>query len=237
MTNFNFSDKDLGSFKFKIDNSTFVPTHTSNLIIKSALKIIKNEDMSILDLGCGCGVVAIIISRLAKANLNLFASDISDSVEDVVNENSLTHSVSINVRKSDIFDAWDDHKFDLIINDISGVAQDIAKISPWFKNISCEAGKGGDLLVNKVISESAEYLNDNGKLIFPIISFSNKESILNKARSRFNNVELIMKQDWPVPNEMLESKILLEELKKDGYIDYKFSFGKLIGYTEVYCAY
>ena len=47
-----------------------------------------------------------------------------------------------------------------------------------------------------------------------------------------------MKQDWPVPNEMLESKIiLLEELKKDGYIDYKFSFGKLIGYTEVYCAY
>ena len=118
-----------------------MPTHTSNLIIKSALKIIKNEDMSILDLGVVV-IVAIIISRLAKANLNLFASDISDSVEDVVNENSLTHSVSINVEKV-YFDAWDDHKFDLIINDISGVAQDIAKISPWFKNISCEAGKGG----------------------------------------------------------------------------------------------
>ena len=160
--------------------------------------------------------------KTSKSKSKLFASDISDSVEDVVNENSLTHSVSINVRKSDIFDAWDDHKFDLIINDISGVAQDIAKISPWFKNISCEAGKGGDLLVNKVISESAEYLNDNGKLIFPIISFSNKESILNKARSKFNNVELIMKQDWPVPNEILKA-VLLEELKKDGYIDYKFS--------------
>ncbi len=237
MTNFNFSDKDLGNFEFKIDNNTFVPTHTSNLIIKSALKIIKNEDMSILDLGCGCGVVAIIISKLTKANLNLFASDISDTVEGVVNENSLTHGISINVRKSDIFNAWSGHKFDLIINDISGVASEIAKISPWFKNISCEAGKDGDLLVNKVISDSAEYLNDNGKLIFPIISFSNKESILNMARSKFNNVELMMKQDWPAPNEMLKSEVLLKKLKKDGCIDYKFSFGKLIGYTEVYCAY
>ena len=71
------------------------------------------------------------------------------------------------MKKKVMFYAWDDHKFDLIINDISGVAQDIAKISPWFKNISCEAGKGRDLLVNKVISESAEYLNDNGKIDIP----------------------------------------------------------------------
>ena len=102
---------------------------------------------------------------------------------------------------------------------------------------SCEAGKDGDLLVNKVISNSAKYLNDGGKLIFPIISFSNKESILNKARNKFNNVELMMKQEWPAPNEMLESEALLKELKKDGCIDYKINFGKLIGYTEVYCAY
>ena len=67
MTDFNFSDKDLGSFKFKLIIVLFVPTHTSNLIIKSALKIIKNEDMSILDLGCGCIVAPYFKTSKSKS--------------------------------------------------------------------------------------------------------------------------------------------------------------------------
>ena len=145
--------------------------------------------------------------------------------------------MDIDVRKSNIFDAWEQEKFDLIINDISGVAKEIALISPWFKNISCEAGEGGNLLVNTVIDNAHKYLNQYGKLIFPVISFSNREAILDKAQEKFKNVELVERQEWPAPDEMIKHMSILEKLKNKGLIDYKISFGKVIGYTEIYCAY
>lgn len=236
MNTYTFKDKLLGEYNFALDNKTFVPTQTSNCIIHAALEVI-DKPSSILDLGCGCGVVAILISKHSEHKVNLSASDLSNTVIQVVNYNAEDYGVKINVKRSDIFDAWQDNKFDFIINDISGVAEKIASISPWFDNISCEAGEGGNLLVNKVLENAHKYLNDNGKLIFPIISFSNKEAILTKAKQHFENVNLVEKQEWPVPNEMLEHKNLLETLKEQGLIDYKLSFGKVIGYTEIYSAY
>jgi cyclopropane fatty-acyl-phospholipid synthase-like methyltransferase len=236
MNNYIFKDKVMGSYSFLLDDQTFVPTQTSNCIIRAALKVL-DKPSSILDLGCGCGVVAILIAKHSKYELNLSASDLSETVKDVVKKNSEAYGVDIDVRKSDIFNAWGQEKFDFIINDISGVAEEIASISPWFKNISCEAGEGGNLLVDTVIDNAHEHLNQDGKLIFPVISFSNKKAILEKANTTFKNVDLVERQEWPVPREMLEHIDILERLKKKGFVDYRISFGQVIGYTEIYCAY
>ncbi len=213
-----------------------MPTQTSNCIIHAALKIL-DKPCSVLDLGCGCGVVAILVAKHSTYKVKLNASDLSETVIDIVKNNAQEYGVDIDVRKSDIFNAWTQEKFDLIINDISGVAEEIAIISPWFKNISCEAGEGGDLLVNTVIDKAHEYLNQDGKLLFPVISFSNKKAILENAKNTFTNVNLVERQEWPAPQEMLEHIDILERLKNKGLVDYKISFGKVIGYTEIYCAY
>jgi methylase of polypeptide subunit release factors len=236
MKKYIFKDKLLGSYSFELDDQTFIPTQTSNCIINASLKVL-NKPSKILDLGCGCGVVAILIAKHSEYEINLNASDLSDTVEEVVIKNAKEYGIDIDVRKSNIFDAWEQEKFDLIINDISGVAEEIALISPWFENISCDAGEGGNLLVNKVIDNAHQYLNPFGKLIFPVISFSNKEAILNKANKKFKNIELVERQEWPAPDEMSHHMDILEKLKNNGLIDYKISFGKVIGYTEIYCAY
>ncbi len=235
MNKYIFKDRLLGNYNFELDDYTFVPTQTSNCIIHASIKVI-DKPSSILDLGCGCGVVAILIAKHAKYDINLSASDLSDTVELVVKKNAKEYGMDIDVRQSNIFDAWGQKKFDLIINDISGVAEEIALISPWFKNISCKAGEGGNLLVNTVIDNAHKHLNPDGKLIFPVISFSNKEAILDKAKDIFNNVELVERQEWPAPQEMIQNIDILETLKKKGLIDYKLSFGKVIGYTEIYSA-
>jgi cyclopropane fatty-acyl-phospholipid synthase-like methyltransferase len=236
MNNYLFKDKVLGNYNFLLDNQTFLPTQTSNCIIHAALKVL-DKPSSVLDLGCGCGIVAILVAKHSTYEMNLSASDLSETVIDVVNKNAKEYGVTIDVRKSDIFNAWEQEKFDLIINDISGIAEEVALISPWFKNISCEAGEGGNLLVDSVIDNAHKYLNKDGKLVFPVISFSNKEAILGKAKSTYMNVDLVERQEWPAPQEMLENIELLEKLKIKGLIDYELKFGKIIGYTEIYCAY
>ena len=187
---------DQNEYKFLLDNHTFTPTHTSNMIIKSSLENIKSNGR-LLDLGCGCGIVSILIGKLLKYDLEIYASDISDTVKEIVKTNADMHNVDISVRKSNIFEEWKNIEFDYIINDISGVSSIVSKFSPWFDNISCESGERGDLLVNKVIEQSSSFLTRQGKLFFPIISLSDKDSILSKAKKKFKNVVLLDSQDWP----------------------------------------
>ena len=48
----------------------------------------------------------------------------------------------------------DKNKFDYIINDVAGISEDIAKVSDWYKNVSCLSGKDGTKLVNEILKKS-----------------------------------------------------------------------------------
>jgi len=233
---YTFKNEKIGNYTFFLDENSFIPTHTTSMIVNASLKNI-NSNGKLLDLGCGCGIVGIILGKCIKHDVELYASDISDTVEEIVNRNAAEHKVNIKVKKSNIFEEWNNMKFDYIINDISGVSSLVANLSPWFKNISCESGDGGDLLVNQVIHKSKNYLSKNGKLFFPVISLSDKNSIVNQAKKNFTNVFLLDYQEWPVPKEMMEHAVLLRDLKKKGKIFFQEKFGILIGSTEVYVAY
>ena len=57
-------------------------------------------------------------------------------------------------------------QFDYIIDDVSGISEEIAKISPWFKNVPCTSGIDGTDLVVSVLKEAPKYLKKNGKIFF-----------------------------------------------------------------------
>ncbi len=223
------------SIKLELDDFTFQPTFTTNLIIQSVIKNI-SKDSSILDLGCGSGVVAIALSKISKFSHSFYASDISKTVEKVVSNNSKINQVDIEVKQSNLFASWN-RKFDYIVDDVSGISSKVADLSPWFKNISCESGVNGDLLTKKVLKNAPSYLKEGGRLFFPVISLSNVALILKAAKNYFNNVELVLKKDWPLPEAMLTERNKLEKLKLNGYIDFQEKFGLLVASTSVYKAY
>ena len=136
-----------------------------------------------------------------------------------------------------MFDPWFGEKFDVIVDDISAISEDVANISPWFPGVPCRTGKDGINLVSQIIINSSKHLNgENSLLFFPVLSLSNTDEILSIANKKFNYVELVNKESWPLPEELIPHMDFLEALSKKGVIKFEKKFGMVICYTEVYCA-
>ena len=207
----------------------FLPTKTTDLVLEVAKK--KNFG-DVLDLGCGSGIIGIEL-KLNNPSINLHLSDVSVSAIKTAKENISKLGLQAKVYQSNIFDSWVGKKFDLIVNDVSGVTEEIAKETPWFKNVPCQTGSSGLKLTELVIKESSLYLKEKGCLIFPFISLSSKQAIKN-ILAQYTYHKLLLSKEWPLPPELLGMKKRLFELREQGLVDFKEKYGLLVGYTEVY---
>lgn len=203
----------------------FKPTGTSTALINAVKPYVVGGKL--LDLGCGSGVVGAALSHLVD---DLYASDIS---EEAAYHTALEYP-DILVRCGNLFAPWEGEKFNYIVDDVSGVAEEIAKISPWFEGVPCNSGKDGANLVVEVLKEAPKYLAEGGKLFFPIVSLSNVNHIRDVARDIYR-LELLSQTDFPLPKEMWEHEGLLEKLRSEG-IEFHKRFGMLIFSTYIYKA-
>jgi len=190
----------------------------------------------LLDLGCGSGIVGFALQRMGIAS-NLYASDISLQAVNLVRKNAEENNIDCEARDGGVFIPWAGEKFNYIVDDISGISQEIAEISPWFKNTMCESGKDGADLVVEAIKQAPLYLLDGGKFFFPVLSLSNVDRIISSAERVFENVERLSHKAWTLPDEMKPYIEKLKELKNEGLINYEEKFGLTLWYTDIYVAY
>jgi ribosomal protein L11 methylase PrmA len=226
------------SFDLKLDEGIFEPTGTTKLLIDAVVNNSKDvHGKKILDLGSGSGVVSISLCKQGFIDSVMFASDLNDNSLRCISMNAKEHNCNITVKEGSLFEPWKEEMFDIIIDDISGVSTEVSKISNWFDGVPCDSGIGGDELTNKVLSQSVKHLKSNGIIFFPVISFSNVESIISTANKYFSNVECVSRSEWILPESMQDSLKELEKLREDGHIRYDYKFGTVIWYTEIYKAY
>lgn len=220
-------------FNIYFKSGVFLPTATTDFLIKGFLKNkSKLKKKKILDLGCGSGIVSIILASKIKNNI-FYASDLSNQAIKCCKKNFLNFRINGEVKRGNMLKPWLDYKFDFIINDVSGISSSIAKKSSWFKNVPASTGSDGTKLTISVIRDSSKLLNKNGSLYLPLISLSNEQKIINTAKKYFKQIKIISKNYWFLPADLEKNYSLLNSMKNKKNISFEFKFGKYICCTKI----
>jgi release factor glutamine methyltransferase len=220
----------------KLSNKVFKPTGTSELLFKSTIKQIKKVS-KILDLGCGSGYVGLSIAKNSKLKNKYYFSDVSSKAVKLTKINSKENKISAEIKVGSLFKPWEGYKFDIIVNDVSGISQKLNKITPWYnKHITNFSGNDGTDLTINFLNESSKFLEKNGSIIFPAISLSNYKKVLTFAKKKFKIVKKINTKNWPIPKEMYKHEKKINELSKKKFIFIEKKFGLIIFKTDIYIA-
>lgn len=119
---------------------------------------------NVLDLGCGIGVIGIILGTINK-NINIDMVDINERALSLVRDNLTLNKVKANVFSSDVYSNVN-KKYDYIIT-----------------NPPIRAGKE---VVRKFLLGGFDYLNDNGILYFVMRKDHGVKSMIKELENKYN---------------------------------------------------
>ncbi len=159
---FNFDNKD---FSIYSDNGVFSKDRFDygTRVLLNSVDVDKLFG-NVLDLGCGLGVVGIILGTFNKG-INIDMVDINERAIDLAKNNLVLNNVKANVFVSDIYSNID-NKYDFIIT-----------------NPPIRAGKN---VIRGFLLGSYDYLKDDGILYFVIRKDHGVKSMIKELSVKFN---------------------------------------------------
>jgi len=86
---------------FYVNKDVLIPRPETELIVEEAAKIAKKKRLIIIDVGTGCGCLAIILAQKFPG-AKIWATDISEKALQVVRRNAKTHRVKIKFLKGSL---------------------------------------------------------------------------------------------------------------------------------------
>ena len=237
---FEYKDKSLGDtpgIAVATDAEVFYPTSTTNLLLAAVRKLVNPAATSALDLGCGCGIVAVVLAKAILPQARIHASDISPEAVNLARRNAEDHRLTIDCRSGSLFSPWAGMRFDVIVDDVAGMSEPIARRSQWYPpHIHSDAGEdGADWIVN-ILSQAPEFLTPQGQIFFPVLTLSNEAKILETARQNFTRVELLTEQWYPLGSDLLPHLNLIEDLMTRGLVEIKKKGSRWLWATKIYLA-
>lgn len=173
----------------------FVPTSTSEVL---ASWIRFEPGATTVDLGCGSGLFAILMARMGAGRVH--ALDAQTEACELTRRNAKRNGQAgrIDCRVGHLFDPLGPLAADLIVNDVSGVADAIARRAGWFPDTVPTGGEDGADLAVAMFNGVRRHLRPCGRVLFPVISLSDENRILEAAHAAFSRVELLEARRFPL---------------------------------------
>ena len=217
----------------ELSDSIFIPTSTTKAICDQLDPL---KAMTVLDLGCGSGVIGIYAS-LSGAKSVVGVDVMPEACRMAELNAKRNRALNISIRCGSLFDTVRDEKFDIIVSDVSGIAEQAARNSPWYPACIPSGGPLGDELALAVVEGSRHHLKSRGRFIFPVLSLARQNRILSLARTYYGEqLTLLFEKDYPLPRPLSEKPDLIRELSDAGIISVKPRGSRLLWTLQIYQA-
>ncbi len=151
------------------------------------------EGEHVLELGTGCGLLAILA---AKAGARVLATDVNPAALRCARNNSRTHDVEkrVEFRLGDLFEPVDDERFDLIILNppYLPVPREEELGTPLDR--AWEGGPDGRNVIDRFLDELPEHLGPQGRVLLVQSSLSNVKKTVRQLEEKGFEVETVSKK-------------------------------------------
>ncbi len=163
-------EREFYDLTFKVTPAVLIPRPETELLVELALTRIDADGCKhILDLGTGCGSVAITIAK-HRPQSDVVAVDLSIDAVSVARINAHNHALqNLSIITGNWFDKFADKKFDLIVSNPPYVAvgdphllQGDLRFEP---QIALTAGDNGLACLHDIVVTAPKYLNADGWLL------------------------------------------------------------------------
>jgi methylase of polypeptide subunit release factors len=235
-----YRDKKLGDttpITLETAPDVFRPTSTSVLLLRAARQLLQQKSAaSVLDLGCGCGVVAVVLASVSNG-AKVSASDLSAAAATLTLKNAGKNGVSVEARSGSLFEPWAGRRFAMIVDDVAGVAEPLDRLSGWYPgDVPSEAGPDGTRWILEILDQAPNYLEPDGRLVFPVITLAREDTVLARARERFGSVRLLEEQWYPLTEALTPHMPLIERLASEGRVRLQQQGSRTCWATMIYLA-
>jgi precorrin-6B methylase 2 len=196
-----------GPFPLLLTPGVFTPTHTS-VVLADALEITAGD--VVIDVGCGCGVLAVVAARLGAGRV--VGCDVSSEAIRMATFNAECLGVGdrTEFRAGHLFDPVRDVRADVIIGDVSGIPNAVAELTGWFPG-----GPTGAEIPVAMLDSLGGCLKPGGRLYLPTLTIQAPD-VLTAARRIFGpgHVELVAARTFPLPAAVARSSVTSELVSK-----------------------
>jgi methylase of polypeptide subunit release factors len=200
-----------GPFELLLSDHTFAPSKVSELLAE-ALELSGGE--TVIDMGCGSGVLSIVAARLGAGEVH--GVDAAPDTVEIATLNAERLGVADRTRfyQGDLFDPLPrDLKADVIIGDVSGIPDPVARVTGWFPSGRGGGPRGSELPI-RMLREAPGWLKEGGKLLLPTGTLQDETSILQVAKDLFGRLTKLVERQFPLPAVVAESQEVLSLVKE-----------------------
>ncbi len=214
-------------------------------MLNAAIKELSSKEFNykrLLEVGCGSGVISayLLKNNLLNSIEIVCMSDLSEQALEITKKNISDNLLDngnpeFQFKVGPGLQIWDEHHFDIIINDISAISEAIVPMNNWFSNAPNNAGIDGVANSIKVLQEFSAMPSSDTIMLMPLLSLSNTHMLLTEIKDLGLDFKKIVQQAWPLPSDMVSShRKNLFQLRADGHINFDEKFGQLVVETACY---
>jgi protein-L-isoaspartate O-methyltransferase len=204
-----------GPFSLQVSPGVFNPTYTSRTLAE-ALEI--TPDDTVIDVGCGSGVLAFVAARLGAKKV--FGCDLSEAAVEAARRNAKRLGLDkiCEFRSGDLLEPVRDVRATVLIGDVSGIPDELASLSGWFEAVP-SGGPTGAELPRKMLATLGDTLVPGGRLYLPTGTIQDEQAILLAARAVFgDNMEPVMEREFPLP-DLVAKSVAAARMMKEGLLN------------------